>query len=104
MLDLRRPGRVVEMLVHDIKELAKRLREKNDCPYVNLVTNEKLLNSCNILARNGYRESLEQFKRENRAHPGFCFLIVRPAHRWMDISGEVQLLLKQYDSHATALQ
>jgi hypothetical protein len=39
IVDLRRPTHVVEQLVKDIKDLTKRLREKNDCPYVNLVTN-----------------------------------------------------------------
>lgn len=87
-------------LIEDIKEETEKLKDARDCPYINLVYSDKLRNSCLAMKKHGYTKPYENWECLERERKGFCFLIVRPEHRWKEIAANVyELARKRYPSH-----
>ncbi len=84
-----------EHILSDIKQQTEKLRDTRDCPYINLVYSEKLKNSCLALKKFGFSRPYENWEICEREKRGFCYLIVRPEHRWKEIANNVMAIIRK---------
>lgn len=87
-----------EHISEEIKEQTDKLKDTRDCPYINLVHSQKIKQACLTLQKFNFSAPYESWEQNEREKKGFCYLIVRPEHRWKEIAGNVLALVKKRET------